>query len=210
MKKITSLSLAFSFLIMGYTGIVLFIAPHGRISRWLDWHFLGLDKVQYQDLHATSMVTFLVFGLLHIYYNWKPILSYLRDMDKKISFTKKEFLIAFLINAVFVAGTLFLFQPFKSFLDFGENMKQSWGKKSIETTNIKAHNNIETSIKPPPMQLGKKTLKDLSDNGNIDLDKAVKILEAKGFKNVNSDLRMRHIADEMNTTPVEVYKLLIK
>ncbi len=35
MKKITSLSLGFSFLIMSYTGVILYIAPHGRINRYL-------------------------------------------------------------------------------------------------------------------------------------------------------------------------------
>jgi len=52
MKKITSLSLGFSFVIMSCTGIVLYIAPHGRVSRWLDWHLFGLDKAQYQGLHC--------------------------------------------------------------------------------------------------------------------------------------------------------------
>ena len=90
MKKITSLSLGFSFLIMSYTGILLPLAPHGRVSRWLDWHIFGLAKTQYQELHTTSMVIFLFFGILHIYYNWKVIVSYLKDSTKKISFTKKE------------------------------------------------------------------------------------------------------------------------
>ena len=208
MKKITSLSLGFSFLIMSYTGVVLFIAPHGRISRWLDWHFLGLDKVQYQDLHATSMITFLIFGSLHIYYNWKPILSYLRDIDKKISFTKKEFLTAFLINAVFVVGTLFLFQPFKYFLDFGEDIKQSWGERSVKITHSESINKNEAVIKPPPEQLGRKTLRNLADTGHIDLNYALNILETQGFKNVNADIRIRYIADEINSTPTDVYKLL--
>ena len=83
MKKVTSLSLGFSFLIMSYTGVILYIAPHGRIAKWIDWHFLGLDKTQYQELHITSMVTFLVFGILHIYYNWKPIISYMKDSTKE-------------------------------------------------------------------------------------------------------------------------------
>jgi hypothetical protein len=132
MKKVTSLSLGFSFLIMSYTGVILYIAPHGRIAKWIDWHFLGLDKTQYQELHITSMVTFLVFGILHIYYNWKPIISYMKDSTKKISFTKKEFLIALLLNILFIVGTLTSIQPFKGFIDMGETIKEIWGESSTE------------------------------------------------------------------------------
>ena len=85
---------------MSYSGIILYIAPFGRVSKWLDWHLFGLDKAQYQELHTTSMVTFMLFGILHIYFNWKSIMCYMRDSSKKISFTKKEFLIALIINVI--------------------------------------------------------------------------------------------------------------
>ncbi len=127
MQRITALSLGFSFLIMSYTGIILYIAPSHRMARQLDWHLLWLNKTQYQELHTTSMLTFLIFGALHIYYNWKPMMSYMRNKSKKISFTKKEFLIALTINAIFVVGTLASVQPFQGFLDLGESIQNIWG-----------------------------------------------------------------------------------
>mgnify|MGYP001770867980 CR=1 FL=1 len=208
MRKITSLSLGFSFLIMSYTGIILFIAPHGRVSRWLDWHLFGLDKVQYQELHNTSMITLLFFGILHIYYNWKPIVNYLKDSTKKISFTKKEFLIAFILNAFFVIGTLTHIQPFKGFLDLGETFKSSWGENVIKTSS---NNNTKVeviAIKPPPQRLGKKTLQELSDMGNIDLEYAFKALKSKGINNINSNIKIKDIANELNIEKSDVYKLL--
>jgi len=208
MKKITSLSLGFSFLIMSYTGVILFISPHGRISKWLDWHLFGLDKTQYEQLHTTSMITFLVFGVLHIYYNWKPIMSYMKDSSKKISFTKKEFLIALILNAFFVVGTLTLTQPFKAFLDLEEGIKNTWGEKSMEVSSSLDSNITQVSIKPPPEQLGKKTLQELSDMGNIDLKKAIKILQSKEMSDVDSNTNIRHIANELDLTTTEIYKLL--
>ena len=208
MKKITSLSLGFSFLIMSYTGVILYIAPHGRVSKWLDWHLFGLDKVQYEELHTTSMVTFLVFGILHIYYNWKAIVIYMRDSSKKISFTKKEFLIALILNILFVVGTLTATQPFKGFLDLGETIKDTWGEKAREVTSPLDSKTVQVSIKPPPEQLGKKTLKDLSDMGNINLEKAIKILQSKGLSEIDSSVRIREISNELELTTTEVYKLL--
>jgi len=88
MKKITSLSLGISFLIMSYTGIFLFLAPHGKVAYWSDWHLWGLTKNQYGDLHTTSMVSFLILGGLHIYYNWKPITSYIKFSSNNSSINK--------------------------------------------------------------------------------------------------------------------------
>jgi len=263
MKKITSLTLGFSFLIMSFTGIVLFIVPHGRVAYWSDWHLLGLSKSQYGELHTTSMVTFLLFASLHIYYNWKPIVSYLKDKSKKVSFTKKEFLIALFLNLVFVVGTLFSAQPFKAFLDMGEGIKDSWTQqygeppygqaqktklkvfcrklnidlekakaileknsivfnenetlKTIATTNSIAPSEIYKMIKSNSKSskevdgisnMGRKTLQDLSDMKMINLNHAIEILKAKGLDDISSDRRVKHIADELETTPLEVYKLI--
>jgi len=259
MKKITSLSLMFSFLIMGYTGVMLFLCPHGKVAYWSDWHLFGLSKTQYGEIHTTSMLLFLIFGILHVYYNWKPIVSYLKDSSKKISFTKKEFLIALLLNVIFVAGTLFSTQPFKAFLDFEEGIKDSWtvkygeppyghaedsklsvfckkmgidleNAKEILTKNkiifkenqslktISNNNNISSNdifklIKKEgdaPSNLGRKTLKNLGDMKKIDIQKAIELLKAKGLNDVDENSKMRHIADELELNPSDIYELITK
>ena len=265
MKKITSLTLGISFLIMSYTGVILFIVPHGRVAYWANWHLFGLSKGQYGELHTTSMVVFLIFASLHIYYNWKPILSYLKDKTKKVSFTKKEFLIALLINVIFVVGTLVPVQPFKGFLSLGEMIKNSWtqeygeppyghaeetklrvfcrkmgidlgvAKEILSQNNIIFKENetlktigINNSVAPASIykmikskalkskevngisRLGRKTLQDLSDMKKIELSRAIELLKAKGLADVSSESRVKHIADELDVTPVEVYELISK
>ena len=263
MKKITSLSLGFSFLIMTYTGLMLFIVPHGRVAYWSDWHLLGLSKSQYGELHTTSMVSFLLFAILHIYYNWKPLVSYMKNKTKQISFTKKEFLIAFLLNLVFVVGTLSSVTPFKTFLDFGEGVKEIWTKEygeppyghaeetklivfckkmhidfetaktSLKENNIifedkqrlkdiaRANNTSPSAIYKiiqkntpkdelgTPQNLGRKTLQNLSDLQKIDLQKAMKILKDKGIEDITANTKMRHVADELEMEPLDVYKMLL-
>ena len=268
MKKITSLSLGFAFLIMSYTGVILYFVPKGKVAYWADWHLLGLSKTQYGEIHTTSMVIFLVFGILHIYYNWKPIVSYLKDKQKKVSFTKKEFLIAFGLNFLFVVGTLYMIQPFKAFLDLQEGIKDGWTQEygeppygHAEETKIKIfckkmginydeasklltsrniifkadetllvigkNNNISPSdiyklisktkvVKKVsnkdgasiPSKLGRKTLQDLSDMQQINLDKSISILRAKGLSDIDSQSKIKNIADELSITPTDVYKIL--
>ena len=84
-RKATSLTLGISFLIMSYTGIMLFIVPKGKVAYWVDWHLFGLSKEQYGELHTTSMVVMLIFSGLHIYYNWSAIVNYMKNKSKKIS-----------------------------------------------------------------------------------------------------------------------------
>jgi len=192
MRKITSLTLALSFLLMTYTGIMLFLCPHGRVAYWSDWHFLGLTKSQYGDLHTTSMIVFILFGILHIYYNWKPIVSYLKDRSKKISFTKKEFLVALGINMVFVIGTLVLVQPFKAFLDFEKAIKESWTKSYGE---------------PPYGHAEETKLNIFCRKMNIDIDRAKEILN-KHKVDFKENETLKTIARRNNMAPSMIYELI--
>ena len=266
MKKITSLSLGISFIIMTYTGIMLFICPHGRVAYWSNWHLFGLSKDQYGELHTTSMIVFVLFGMLHIFYNWKPILSYLEDKRKKVTFTSKELFIALILNFVFIAGTLGMIQPFSGFLNFEESLKESWiekvgeppyghaelsklkifckrvgisfeeATKKLDEKGIKfntedtllsiaqknginpdeVYSVIKQSDKPQispdniPSGLGRKTLKELSDMGKIDLSFALSILTSKGAVNIKKDTRVKDIANELNLMPIDIYNMIKK
>ncbi len=192
MKKITSLTLAISFLIMTYTGIMLFICPHGRVAYWSGWKFWGLNKTQYGELHTTFMLIFLFFGFLHIYYNWKPIVSYLKDKSKKISFTKKEFLTALGINILFIVGTLGMIQPFSGFLNFEESLKDKWTIKLGE---------------PPFGHAELSKLKVFCKKMNIDPNDAIKKLKEK---NIRFDIEdtLSEIANKNATTPNEIYNII--
>lgn len=192
MKKITSLSLGISFLIMSYTGIFLFLAPHGKVAYWSDWHLWGLTKNQYGDLHTTSMVSFLILGGLHIYYNWKPITSYMKNASKKITFTKKEFLIALFINVIFVVGTLYLVAPFGSFLKMESTIKNSWTKKYGE---------------PPYGHAEETKLNVFCKKLDIDLDKAKDTLNKNGFKFQENE-SLKTIAKNNNISPNKIFDLI--
>ncbi len=192
MKKITSLSLGFSFIIMSITGVVLYFVPKGKVAYWADWHIFGLSKSQYGDLHTTSMVTFLIFGILHIYYNWKPIVSYLKDKSKKISFTKKEFLIAFGINLVFVVGTLYMVQPFKGFLDMQTAIKNHWTK--------------EYGL-PPYGHAEETKLKRFCFKMDIDYEAASIVLKENGIK-FKADETLLSIGQNNNISPSAIYELI--
>ncbi|XPV68701.1 MAG: DUF4405 domain-containing protein [Halarcobacter sp.] len=128
-KKITSLTMLLTMVIMTYTGIMLFIAPPGRVANWADWQIIGLSKEQYAQVHSTFMVLFIVFTLLHIYYNFKPMLSYMKNQAKQLVVFTKDMIISFLLVGIFLMGTLYNFSPFSDFLRMGDTIKNSWEKE---------------------------------------------------------------------------------
>ena len=83
-RKTTSLTLLLSFIVLILTSLVLYVVPEGRVAYWSDWRWLWLSKSQWGDIHTNSGFLFLVAGLLHLLYNWKPIVSYLKNRAKRV------------------------------------------------------------------------------------------------------------------------------
>ena len=128
LKKITSLSMLLSMLAMTYTGIILFITPPGRIANWANWELLGLSKEQYGQIHSTFMVIFIIGAVLHVYYNWKPMTSYLKNKSKEFVFFTKDMFVASILFVLFIFGTIYEISPFSNFLKLGDDIKSSWEK----------------------------------------------------------------------------------
>ena len=94
LRKITSLTALLAFVGMVVTSLVLYIGPQGRVAYWADWTLLGLDKTQWGDLHINMGLVFLLSILLHIYYNWKAILAYLKDKARHVKVFTPDFNVA--------------------------------------------------------------------------------------------------------------------
>nr|WP_321267400.1 DUF4405 domain-containing protein [uncultured Sulfurimonas sp.] len=192
-KKVISLTLAFSFLIMSLTGIMLYIVPKGKVAYWADWKMFGLSKTQYGDIHTTSMILFLVITIWHIYYNWKPLINYIKDSTKKITFLKKELIIALILNLLFVGGTLMNMQPFQSVLDVGENIKEYWEKEYGS---------------PPYGHAEESSLKSFCKKLGVDANSAMELLKAKNIKVTSQMQTLLDISKENNIAPKVIYDIV--
>lgn len=189
-KKIISLTLAFSFLVMSLTGIMLYIVPKGRVAYWANWELLGLTKTQYGNIHITSMILFLVVAIWHIYYNWKPLISYIKNSAKKISLFKKELLIALALNVLFVGGTLMGIQPFQTVIDINDGIKEYWE---------------EEYGSPPYGHAEESSLKSFSRRIGVDAQEAIALLEAKGYVVETQTQTLKEIGEKNNIPPKVIY-----
>jgi hypothetical protein len=91
-KNIISLSVAFAFLSLSITGILLYIKQKAHAV---------------EITHTVFGLIFVGFAIFHILNNWSSITGYskTRTSDKTPSKFKKEFIVAFLVFGVVLAGT---------------------------------------------------------------------------------------------------------
>ena len=125
-RAFVSLLTTFAFVFMGTTGIVLFITPPGRIANWTNWTFWALSKHQWIGIHICFGVLFLLGSLLHIWLNFKPLVSYFVNKAQAASKIPIEWLLTMIICAVVFIGALKPFPPFSSLLNLNERIKFSW------------------------------------------------------------------------------------
>ena len=193
LRRLTSLTITFSFLVMSYTGIILFIAPKGRVANWTNWELLGLDKTQYTILHVTFMVLFLVGMLFHIYLNWCPLMCYLKNRARQFSLLTKEFILALTINVIFVIGTLYYWAPIEQFLDFEDDVKASWEKKVDKAP----YGHAELS-----------SIEEFAQRTGKDAMMIVEQLKAKNLSGVSLDTTIEKVAKENGKSPADLFEML--
>lgn len=125
LRKITSLTLLISFVPLILTSIVLYIVPEGWVAYWSDWHLLGLTKTQWGEVHINLGFLFLVAGSLHVFYNWKAIIAYMKNKARELRIFTPACNVALLVNLIFVIGILLNLPPFTAILEFGYSFKKA-------------------------------------------------------------------------------------
>lgn len=131
-RPFVSLLTGFSFLGVALTGAVLFITPPGRIANWTGWTVWGLMKHQWSALHFGFSMVFIVACVLHIWLNFKPLVSYFIGTVNTARKLRLEWIAALLVCGVVYWGSVMPFIPFSSLQDLNERLKNSWSSQPEE------------------------------------------------------------------------------
>lgn len=77
-RKLTSLSLLISFIFISFSGIILYMAPEGSASRWINWTVLSMDKSDWEAQHTLFTYLFLIFTIIHVFvFNRKQLFRFM-------------------------------------------------------------------------------------------------------------------------------------
>lgn len=194
-RAFTALIVLWSFIVENITGIVLYVVPPGRIAHWTNWKLWGFTKEQWAALHTIFGYIFLIFAVIHICYNWKAILNYIKQKIKAWLRMRMEVALSlFLAVSVFVA-TAASIPPFSTVMDFGEKMKNSWEESTQE---------------PQVPHAEEMSLDEMIERIGISRDEALRLLEKEGIIIENSGSIIKDIARKFKTSPVAIFEILEK
>ena len=189
-RRITSLTALFAFIVMTFTSVILYIVPHGRIAYWSDWHLFGLSKEEWGSIHTNLGLLFLLSLFLHLYYNWKPILSYLKNKTKQIKVFTVDFNVAFIIATVFIIGTHLMLPPFSWVLNAGEHIKNQAAVKYGE---------------PPYGHAELSSVKTFTRKMGLELSESIDSLRINGIKFESVNQTLKEIASANEISPKQIY-----
>ncbi|HOI30456.1 MAG TPA: DUF4405 domain-containing protein [Melioribacteraceae bacterium] len=188
-----SLYITISFLIIIVSGIILYFAPPGRVANWSYWRFLGLLKSQWQSVHTIFTFIFIIAAGFHLFYNWKPFVAYLKTKFESKIKLRLELIFSIIVILIFFVMVIYDFAPFKSVMDFGEQLKESWSNDSNE----------------PPIPHAEDLL--LTEFSSIIKMSADEIKNRLGNENISvpsEDISIKEIAKLNNISPNRIYNLL--
>jgi len=196
-RAFISFGLTYSFIIILLSGIILYMSPPGRYAHWVNWKILGFTKEGWQSLHTVFSYTFVILSIFHLFtINWKAFLWYLKSKKQNGLNKKRELYISTTLVIVFFFGIVYAVPPFKSVMDFGEYLTESW----------------ETIEEEPPIPHAELlTINELAEQLNlssiVEISRKLAIHEIK-FD--NTDQTLQEIAVINETTPLEIYTQITK
>ena len=193
MRKITFFIMLISFILELVTSVILYIVPQGRVAYWSDWRLWGLTKSQWGDLHINLGVLFMLAAFLHLYYNWNPMIAYMKNKAKELKVFTTDFNIALVVSVIVCIGTLFNIPPMSTVLDFSESIKDAAAKQYGE---------------PPYGQAERSSLKLFTKKTALDLETAKTLLNKAGIKGVDDKITLRELAKINQTTPKALFKIM--
>jgi len=184
-----------SFVAMTFTGVILFVVPPGRVANWTGWTLMALTKHQWVALHVWFSNIFVVASILHVYFNWKPLVNYFKDKVNKGFALRGEWAAAVVVSAVVFAFTLAEVAPFSSLMEWNEEIKHSWEAPS------------ERAPIPHAELL---TLAELAEQApDVDLDTMLANLKAKGIEVDSPNVVLGEVAEGLKMTPMQLYDLAL-
>jgi len=190
-KVFVSFYVVFSFLALAVSGVVLYVAPPGRIANWSVWQLLLLSKAQWQAVHTIVALLFLVAAGFHIYFNWKVLVAYVKSKLQTGIRMKRELAAASLAGLAILAVSIAGVPPFGTVMDVGEEIKNSWST---------------TASEPPVPHAELMTVAKLSETVKISTEKALANLAKQGIRVSQPTMTVQQIADGNKLTPQQVYQ----
>lgn len=194
-RSYVSFGLFLSFLVITISGIVLYVAPPGRIARWTSWQMFWLDRGQWEDLHTLFSYLFIIFGVFHLFlFNWKLFFSYIKSRLSSGINRKREMVLALITFLIVFVLTIVKTPPIYSVMDLGNSISATWAQKYGS---------------PPVPHTEEMTLTEISrDLLGADPSEVASYLQSEGYTVKDANKLFENIARENGIASSELFRVL--
>jgi hypothetical protein len=192
-RAMTSVLIAFSFLVLVVSGIVLFVAPPGRVANWTNWRLAGGTKHEWIDLHTCFALLFLLAAILHLIFNLRPMINYFKNRQTRQLSWRAEWIVALGIALLVFAGARAGWVPFASFMAMGERAKNSWE---------------EPQARAPIPHAELFTISELADQAGVPLSNAIQRLQSQQLQAISPDILTINLATSNDVSAQRIYEII--
>ena len=189
----TTFVVTISFIVDTISGVILYIAPPGRIAHWTNWTVWGLDKEEWGAIHTIFGYVLLIIVGIHLYYNWKIFWNFIWSKVRKALNLKWELITATVLCLFLFLGTLWNIPPFSSTMDLGEHFKQSWEEAKVEV---------------PIAHAELLSLQEFAEKIKVPVDQILHALKSRGYKVKNVQQILGDVAKENRTSLDKLYEVI--
>lgn len=193
-RSLVSFLVAWSFLILTVTGLVLYVVPQGRVAYWTHWSLAGMEKEQWAWVHMMFGGVFIVTGALHLFFNWNTFMTFLAGRVKGHMRVKREVLIATLLTLFIFVTSVARWPPSSWIIDLNARIKDAW---------------VTSPASEPPFGHAEEvSLAAIARRMQLDLDQGIAALRAQGVQFDDTSQTLERIARHNGITPMAVYAIL--
>ncbi len=191
-KPFVSWMLMVTFLLLAASGVVLYLAPVGRIAHWSGWQVLGLSKEAWQAVHTNLAVLFAAAAVWHLVLNWSMLIGYVQCWGLK-GLLPGPVGVAVALVAVFVAGTLWQWLPWGLLQQGNARMKLFWEDRLP---------------RPPAPHAEEWTLDYIAERLAVPTEQLIQALETQGVVQPTAHQTLAQIASAAGQAPYQVFEAI--
>ncbi len=190
-RGFASLMLFLGFLIMLVSGSILYISPRGRTANWSGWEMFGLSKEEWTSVHTTMAFLLIAMAGLHLIFNWKVFVGYLKSRLTPGFRLRKELVASLVVTAMCFIGTLWELPPFSNVVTFSNSMKDYWER------------NTSTA---PVAHAEELSIAKVAEHAGMEPEELTGRLRAAGYKLPDTEVPFKEIARLNRVTPNKLYQ----
>jgi hypothetical protein len=189
----TSLLLASSSAAILVSGLVLYVAPKGRIAHWTDWSVCALGKEEWAAVHINIGVLVAISAAVHVWLNWTSLWNYIKRKTTSGLRRRFELPATLGIVCVVVGGTLIEVPPFSSVIAFNDRVKAYWA---------------ENAPAAPVPHAEEMSLGEFADCLSLSTREVVTALAKEGFPVEDASTSLAAFARQQEMAPNEIYEAI--